>query len=171
MEGLAVHQREAPLGLGEALLDLRQARALGLLGLEGGRLLLELLAQARVQLVHPRQVLVAEGRGRALPVREGGEVPGEALVLALQRVVVVLEPLGEGAGVGVLALERLVRGLERLVRLGGLGVGGGGRGVLEEEVLVLALEGAVPDLQEELPVELGLEVLLRAQEGVVLGRA
>ena len=92
-------------------------------------------------------------------------------MLALQRVVVVLEPLGEGAGVGVLALERLVRGLERLVRLGGLGVGGGGRGVLEEEVLVLALEGAVPDLQEELPVELGLEVLLRAQEGVVLGRA
>ena len=82
---------------------------------------------------------------------------------------VVLEPLGEGAGVDVLVLERLVRGLERLVGLGELGVGGGGGGVLEEEVLVLALEGAVPGLQEDLSVELGFQVLVGAREGVVLG--
>ena len=55
--------------------------------------------------------------------------------------------------------------------LGELGVGGGGGDVLEEEVLVLALEGAVPGLQEELHVELAFEasVLVGAKEGVVLG--
>ena len=41
--------------------------------------------------------------------------------------------------------------------------------MLEEEVLELALQGAVPGLQEELPLELAQEVLVRTQEAVVLG--
>ena len=65
--------------------------------LERSLLLLELLAQPGMQLLHQRQVLVARGGGGALPVSEGGEIPGEpeARVLALQRVVVVLEPLAK----------------------------------------------------------------------------